>query len=391
MTTTPQGGLPPRPGGPGPAMGPGPRPGMGGPQGPWNGPPPQGMPPQGVPPQGTPPQGGSSNKKLFIAIGAGIAVLLLILASVLTANAVQNHRAEQEREQTLAEATEGAQQAVQTYLQALADADAESALAQAHEPPEGPLLTDEVLSESNESGGVSSPEVTSASMNQHEDGSVPNGTVTASYTVGGEDVTADFAVTHTPQGWKLDDVTGEGDVGPGTVLVNGVEASGSVEMFPGTYALEAANDRVELDATEENVTDPAEAEPVTWSVSPSLSDKGKKDIVAAGRKALDRCLAKKELAPSGCPMIAWKVDPNVKVDAATIKHTLTNDPWAGFDPGLDPSGTQVQGTLTIGVHTKGDAIIDGAPGYVDDKQDKTVRYTADISGPEVTFSFGIGG
>lgn len=364
---------------------------------------PQGAPPfpnQTGPDQPGPHQGpprteqmGGPKKKapkgLIIGLIAAAVVLVLAVGGYFIHNAVQTKRAEERRAEALATETDAASAAVQAYLQALADGDAQAALDQAAEAPESPLLTDEVLDSSNEQGGIEAPATTDATMKQLEDDSVPSGVVSATFMVQGVEAAADFAVTNTPEGWRLESVTNPVDLGDIAVKVNGVKATGVVEAFPGTYTMTSANDRLKVDRSDLSVLEVGKELPADWTTQPELSDKGRKDVIAAGKRAIDGCLAKKELMPQGCPMIRWEEKDGIRLDKETLKYTLTNDPWRDFDPRLAANGTEATGTLTTKVRLQANATQNGAEGTVEDKQEQSFTLVADVSEPrvKVTFTF----
>ena len=357
---------------------------------------PQGAPPfpnQPGPHQGPPrsEQMGGPKKKapkgLIIGLIAAAVVLVLAVGGYFIYDAVQTKRAEERRADALATETDAASAAVQAYLQALVDGDAQAALDQAAEVPESPLLTDEVLDSSNEQGGIEAPATTDATMKQLEDDSVPSGVVSATFMVQGVEAAADFAVTNTPEGWRLESVTNPVDLGDIAVKVNGVKATGVVEAFPGTYTMTSANDRLKVDRSDLSVLEVGKELPADWTTQPELSDKGRKDIIAAGKRALDGCLSKKELAPQGCPMVRWEVPEGINVDQGTINHTLKNDPWRDFDPRLAANGTEATGTLSTKVQTRADATKNGAAGTLEDDQEQSFTLVADVSEPQVKVTF----
>lgn len=405
----PQGPPPgPPPGGwqPGPGSRPNPQPGphQSGPQQPR--PPQQGQPQPGYPPQGPPAgqqqlggpnqfappaqQGPKPNrKKLIIVIVAVVVALVLVAATVLIVQEVQKRRAEQRRVDALTAATQKAEGAVTSYLNALSEADAETALSLASEPTEGTLLTEEVLTASNENGGVSDPQITGSQLVQLEDDTVPHGTVTATYQVGGtplkEPVT--FEVVNSPDGWRLAQVAATVDVDTGTKKINGQDVSETTVLaFPGTYQVAATSDRLRFTNEGFTVSDPA-ATDLSWSAASELTDAGRRAVVDAGRRSLDACLSKKELAPAGCPMITWRESNGIDIEESTIEYTLENDPWAR--PELTLGGTQVLAVIETEISLYADATQNGSSGYVEDTQTKQTILTADISAPEVKVTWGM--
>lgn len=327
---------------------------------------------------------GPPRRKALIAAAIGVGVLVLAAAGLLVTDTVRAQRAEERRAAARAAAGDAARDAVQTYLQALVDADAEAALAQARTAPAGTLLTDEVLAASQERGGLAEPTTTGADLEQDADGRVGRGTVTARYTVAGQERSVTYDVTNTPGGWRLDDVTATATLGAAPVRVNGVTASGEQEVFPGAYDIAATSDRVVLDEPAGSVTDPAE--PVDWAARPTLSEKGRRDAIEAGRRALDACLARKELTPAGCPMIQWRPG-DIAVDTPTITYTLEGDPWAEFEPRLSDDGRHVTGMLTTAIHLSADASRGDASGRVNDTQTSTVAVSIDIAAARPAVEF----
>ena len=381
-------GPPPGGHGPGPQQGPGPqwRPdgtfgqpsqplsgGAGG-GGPWRGQPEQlQQPPAPNQPQQPKQPTDPKRKKLLIGAGAAVLALILIIVGAVLWNdyqtkqeqaraeeaarvAAENRRQEQQKQATAASG------AVQAFLQALADSDAEKALGYAKEKPteNTQLLTREVLAEANKRAAITVGPLEPAAVTEGAQGEWDTGTVQAKYRIGDKDQTVEFPVSRVGQDWKLDKPTAKVDLGldgPERVVNGAKVPPGSYEMFPGTYSVTSANPLIGFSGGDFTLADPGDPN-VDWTADAVLTEEGKKQSSDATRAAIDACMRKRELNPPDCPFIGGRVEPNVQLDNSTIRWLLKNDPMAGVNWRFSdstmsaaasvPVASELQASLTVG-------------------------------------------
>lgn len=221
-----------------------------------------------------------------------------------------------------------ASDAVAGYLQALADGSVDDALARGQsEPSNRLLLTDEVLAASRELGPISNIEVT---RNEAPDATE----VKAHYEIGVEPVDTTVKVTAVGDEWRLLDPVASLTVNTTAVAkgvpvqVNGVTLTGyrDLPILPGRYRITTDHPRVDYaDHPEFLVAAPGQQVSVD-ELPLTLSEEGRTEVLAAARDNLTSCLARKELAPEGCPFAVS--DSGVKIVPASIRWTLVNDPFS---------------------------------------------------------------
>lgn len=197
-----------------------------------------------------------------------------------------------------------AAETTENYLTALADGDAEAALAMSEGgPSDTTLLTDEVLAQAQEIAPITDIDV--------EDGEDDNGTgiatISASYMVGDQQVNQDFFLNLDEEAneWKISEAIvndiflSEGllDIG---VTVNGVAVeSDSVPAFPGGYLVETPNTTYALVGETTLVL----AQPFESGSASDIEIELSEDGLAGWRQlvtdAVNACLAEKTLE-AGC-------------------------------------------------------------------------------------------
>ncbi len=216
------------------------------------------------------------------------------------------------------------QEAVTGYLDALIAADADRALEYAlNRPSDVRLLTRDMLTASQRVSPlavVNVPEVSGGDAV-----SVP-----AEVKLGDKSATITFAASRTETGWRLAQVTSTIDPGPlprelGTTL-NGQPLTdpAHLEVFPGTYVF--ADERREIDFDGNRVTVDAVGEDIRAGLQPVLTEAGEKSANRTAAAALNRCLAKRDPAPKGCPN-SVAIQKGQKVDTKSIRWNLVGDPW----------------------------------------------------------------
>lgn len=228
------------------------------------------------------------------------------------------------------------------YLQALADADASAALdLLAERPADTGLLTDAVLAASRDAAPLSAIEVGTLG------GTETSPTVEATYRLGDQPVTVIVQLSGAGNGWKVVDGTVDLTVPVRDGLtVNGVALTEEVNpVFPGTYTASPVSDKVALTGEPTAVVTSPGQEPARIDVTVGLSELGTQTVLGAVKGRVDECLAATESRPVNCPF--GVATDGVEVTPGSVRFALTNDPWAGFAPALDPKTLVASGTFPL--------------------------------------------
>lgn len=298
-----------------------------------------------------------SRKKLFVGLGIGCGVLLLIGAVIIAFAVVGVVRSAQDRERSEQERVEGFAGPVENYLQALADGDAEAALATfraGRVTEESPLMTDEVLAVSQEANPIENIDVTAPE-------SAPGGyvPVTATFTMGGDEQTMEFWVDG-PYSADDEDTPYELSDSPATVTIPGrydghgpaltangmeVEPGGTYPAFIGTYEFAVVNDMFALEGettavvTHEELYGPTDAD-----AEVVLSETGMETFDELVREEVDECLASKKL-DAGCGLEVPKtLSDGTELKDGTLERSLDSASkrnYENLDPELDPLNPEV--------------------------------------------------
>lgn len=233
---------------------------------------------------------------------------------------------------------------VTAYYTAVAEADADKAMSMATTPVEpGDLLTDEVLTSSAQQAPLTEIEVTTITTADPFD----RATAEVSYKIGEAEVTGAVPLTHTPQGWRLDQVTSDLTLAStNTLTVNGARVSSTMlKVLPGTYTAESASKFVDLDGVANATVLKAGESGAAIAAKPQLSKLGVDTVTNLAKQSLNTCLAAKISNPPNCP---WEMTENdSKVKKGSVVFKLTNDPWKGFTPTLSPDFLTAVGNTQI--------------------------------------------
>jgi hypothetical protein len=294
---------------------------------------------------------------LFIGLGAGVVVLVLIAVYALTRGTVSG--TVPTVAPTIGTNTSAggppqsadAAAAVQGYLNAIATGDSATALAYAATPPDdAALLTDEMLAASNATAPISGIVVTPGSGTDHQD-------VQADYAIGDTPASATFGVSNVGGTWLLDDVafalpldlSAAEDL---ELSLNGVPLpSTSPVVFPGKYTVKTASGWYKLSGGTVTV-DGNTASTGTSAVDLKLSSSGVSAIRKAAQAKLTACLKKKSLTPSGCGFGVF-LPGNNKVRTSSIRWQVVSGSSAmkTLKPSLFGAGTA---TAKVSVKTRND-------------------------------------
>ncbi|MCW2819350.1 MAG: hypothetical protein JWR42_2137, partial [Marmoricola sp.] len=320
-------------------------PGPGGPAGPPGAaypPPGPQFNPTSTNPYGTPPGGpgsGGSKKLLWIILGAVAAFLVLVIIVVV---AVAASGGDSDRTASGGSGGSGSEvktgtqdDAVRSYLQAVAAGDAKKALSVvATKPASDDLLTDEVLAESEKLGAITKINVPKVSSDYTT-------IVNASYSVGDQSVTQTYYVQKTADGYALKDM-GDGidlsrlRANTLPMMINGREVtSDKVYLFPGAYQFSTGNDNVSYGDTGKITIKGGSDYVSTLDLEPTLTQTGEQTFTQAVKASANACLRKKEIAPVNCPNRAGN-SKSYRIDKSSIVWRLKNqDAFANLKPRLD--------------------------------------------------------
>ena len=294
------------------------------------------------------PQAGPDRRKVAL-LGAGLLVAILI--GVIVWFAVS----------TSAVARENAIKGTATaYLTALADADADGALNQlAERPANATLLTRDVLEASQRTTPLTDVEVTAVDQNDNE------ATANATYRLGDEQVSTQLRLVGDGRtSWRIAGGTAVLSV-PETrgLNVNGAALTEAANpVFPGTYTAAPLSNYLRLDGeTTAFIANPAQ-EGAQIAVTPTLSDAGHDAVLTAVKTRFDECLAATVSRPADCPF--GVATDGVDIAPDSVRWTLTNDPWTGFAPTVDPSSLIAGGTFHFELTGTATVTINGLTGEV---------------------------
>jgi hypothetical protein len=258
---------------------------------------------------------------------------------------------------------EAAPELVQTYLEALAAGDAETARSITGASESETMLSSEVLKQSNELAPMSAISVGEAAANGDE------AEVSASFALGEATMDRTFRLRNTSAGWQLADglvpLSVPALAGFGA-QINGAELSGTeVRVFPGMYRLALGSSAFTLGADAETVmiTDAEQALAVR-QLQPKLTDDASAKYVELVRASLNECLALTDLAtPCGLDVSARLKDGATPVEG-TAKRSLDSEGEAALDAlviQMDPAAAgTVFSILNIQVKTRLEAENNGS-------------------------------
>ncbi|WP_307359075.1 hypothetical protein [Microbacterium murale] len=256
---------------------------------------------------------------LFGIIGGAAAVVLLIAAVIIVPGLLRG-------------AAPTASDAVEKYLTALSEGDAETALTFVETYSDDSLLTDEVLAASLELAPI-----TDIVVEESEDATEYEATVSASFAVGGETIERDFtAYSSSDDGWVISDglvaATLSNFDGLG-LTVNGAEpADSSTSLFPGAYQLALSYEEFALDSDTDTFTLTTDADSeLFWDIYPVLTEDGAATFRSLVRASIEECVALKTLTtPCGMDITEIDLSGYTPVDG-TVTRTITSDGQATLD------------------------------------------------------------
>lgn len=286
---------------------------------------PQGYPAGGYPTGAYPaapaaPKKSMSKGLLFGLIGGAAVLVLLIAAAIIVPNLLRG-------------AAPTASDAVEEYLTALSEGDAETALTFVETYADDSLLTDEVLGASLELAPISDIVVA-----ESEDATEYEATVSASFAVGGETIEREFtAYSSSDDGWLISDglvMATLSNFEGLDLTVNGAEPAdySSTSLFPGAYQLALGYEEFALDSETDTFTLTTDADSeLFWDIYPVLTDDGAATFRSLVRTAIEECVAMKTLAtPCGMDITDIDLSGYTPVDGS-VTRTITSDGQATLD------------------------------------------------------------
>jgi hypothetical protein len=325
--------------------------------------------PYGAGPAQPPPRPKGKGKILIIVGAASLAVILMAVFAVVvatrgrtaadpggstSAQGQQNNPAQSGAPQS----TPRPSDAVTAYLQALAAGDAVAALSYVADPaPTGPLLTNEVLAESQNRAALTEIDVPVVE-DQHAT-SVP-----ATYTLGNSAVSESFEVVKVADTWKLSRAVKDLDLsfivsGSVPVKINGVKVDqDSVAVLPGSYAFTTGLPYVGYGSKNVVLIKSPYVEADTYRIQSKLTNSGKKAVISATKKSFKKCLQANLLNPKNCPM---KFDSKYRYAKSSITWRQTgSDPFR--KPKITYAGTQARIEIPLSLNLSGSCTYQGRSG-----------------------------
>lgn len=268
------------------------------------------------------------NKKLptgaIIGIIAGGVVVLLVLAAAvivpLLGGGGGGSSAGGDKDEA-APAAATPEEWVEAYLTAVSEGDAEEAVKYIDTSSySAALLTDEVLEASLKLGPIDDIKVGEA-----EEGDYSDVTVTATFTIGGKEVSREFQMYQSSYDGDITMLDGAArvstygfdDVG---LTVNGVEVPDDALVFPGTYEFGTSLEEFTVEGESILVVADEKSEEAVSMLRPALSDSGIATYRELVTTSLRECLAMKTLnTPCGMDVTGMEKDGYAVVDGTVTR------------------------------------------------------------------------
>lgn len=280
-----------------------------------------------------------------------------------------------------------ADEAVKSYLEALAAGQAAVALALGKDQPtDTTFLTDAVLADS-----LKRAPITAITVSPPED--EYDSSIEASYKIGDQQVNETFTVQKTGDNYLLYDITQ--DINLEAIrsrtlplLINGVAVqTDTVHLFPGSYEFTSGNEYAKYGDGLLVVKHPNDYPDA--NLRPELTKAGADAFLDAAKAKLAACVKEQKLRPAGCAFFNLREREGQDIDEKTIKRTVEKDPWSNAEPKLDyqdPAIAEVSVSIDWSVTEKGRE--DGRSGtYTADGYDYvTVQANITENPLKVTFS-----
>ena len=248
-----------------------------------------------------------------------------------------------------------ADEAVKSYLEALAAGQAGVALALGKDQPtDTTFLTDAVLADS-----LKRAPITAISVSPPDD--EYDNSVEASYNLGDQQVNETFTVQKTGDNYLLYDIAQNVSVESIRsrtlpLLINGVSVqSDEVYLFPGSYLLTSGNEYASYGNGALVVKHPGDY-PNAYELRPKLTKAGTDAFIDAAKAKLAACVKERKLRPAGCAFFNLREKQGQDIEEKTIKRTIDGDPWSNAEPKLnyqDPAIAEVGISIDWSATAKG--------------------------------------
>lgn len=262
----------------------------------------------------------------------------------------------------------GPQEVVATYLDALKDADAETAQSVLDTYGDTSLLTDEVLEESNTRAQISKIEVGEVTYDDEYDA-----TVSVDFALGTQKVERTFDLYKYSEGWKISDglisMPAAALFADLNLTINGADAPDETAyVFPGTYELAVGRTEFGIAGDETTFTlatsDDAES---LYTLEPELSDAGAQEFQTLVTAAVEQCLAETTLNTAcGADVSALPLEGDFTPVENTVTRTLSasdRKKLENLEPRLDyDSPTLVTSSALMAVQVTLQGTKDGQTG-----------------------------
>ena len=298
------------------------------------------------------PDEGRGRKVLWLVVAGAVALVVVAVGGFFVWDKVSGDGGVQ----AAADRQAAAEAAVTSYLEAIAQGDAATALEQLAEEPDSTwLLTDDVLAASNEAAALTGIKVRAG---EATGGAVA---VKASYRLGDTDVDQTFTVTERDgtgsTAWAVVDGTATVDLSVATgalpLAVNGqaVTSTSAVVLFPGSYTLTVAGDPgayITLGTATFQVTGSDDVK--TPTIAATLTDDGVAAFRQAVRASVEACVASPNLE-SGCPGSGLDVPASMSDGTVTTEGTVVRTLSAELSAELDALVPRLSGTNPARAYT----------------------------------------
>ncbi len=278
-------------------------------------------------PAAAPPQTGMSKGLLIglIAGGIGLVVVVIVVIAVFASMLASGSATS-----AGAPAGAGPAETATAYLEALADSDAEAALALLSEAPgDDVFLTDEVLQESNDAAPMTGIEVEAV------DDAAYYASLPVTYSLGDVEVSAEISLSQGSDDgeWKIENGVNELMLGSRfeglEMTLNGVAVEGdTATVFPGTYVLGTTTPYFEITGSTTITVRDGWDFPTFEDVQPALTAEGLTVFQTAVNDAVNACIASKSLT-AGCGLdVPQTLDDGTVLVDGTLTRTLSSDAQA---------------------------------------------------------------
>lgn len=316
---------------------------------------------------GTPPPSKGLSKGALIGIIAGAAALLvLIIVGVSLALSIGRGGGDEAgggggEEGGGAATAASPSEAVEMYLTALSEGDAEGALVFVDSYGDDSLLTDEVLADS-----LTRAPITDIVVDEDATEGEYETTVAATFQVGDVAVDRTFDVTNLSDEWVIYDGLISVSVGSSfeglDLLINGAEAPESGYAFPGSYEFVVGREEFtiggDIDSNVFTIATDDDREQL-YDIRPELSEEGTETFRSLVSASLDECLAMKSLStPCGMDVEGADLQGYSPVDGS-VNRKLTAEGQTALKkleavPGSSPALVTTYDSIRVDITLQGE-------------------------------------